>query len=67
MPYFSDNPVLDFERYDRDQERLRELLPVCRKCKCRITDDDYYYIDGVILCEDCMKEKYQRKVEDYIF
>ena len=54
-----------WKQHDREQEQLLERLPVCRKCKERIQDDEYYYIDGVILCEDCMKDKYRRRTEDY--
>lgn len=66
MAYFSDDPVADFDRYDRDQERLLKRLPKCRKCKAPIQDEHYYFIEGEILCEECMKDKYQRSVEvDY--
>lgn len=67
MPYFSDNPAADFDRYDRDQERLLERLPVCEGDKCgeRIQDDLYFDVDGEILCEKCMIRKYGRRTEDY--
>lgn len=54
-----------WEQHEREQERLLERLPVCRRCNERIQDDEYYYIEGVILCEDCMKDKYLRRIEDY--
>lgn len=67
MPYFGDDPVVDFIRHDRDQERLLEQLPVCEGHKCgqRIQDDLYFDIDGEILCEKCMIRKYGRRTEDY--
>lgn len=67
MAYFSDDPVADFERYDRDQERMIDRLPVCEGHKCgeRIQDDLYFDIDGEILCEKCMIRKYGRRTEDY--
>jgi hypothetical protein len=67
MAYFSDDPVADFNRYDRDQQRQLERLPVCEGHKCgqRIQDDIYFDIDGEILCEECMIRKYGRRTEDY--
>lgn len=46
-------------------DRQLERLPVCRYCGEPIQDEHYFYIDGVICCEDCMNEKYRRHVEDY--
>lgn len=68
MSYFrSSDPAADFDRYDREQERQLARLPICEGHKCgkRIQDEDYYDVDGEILCEECMKRKYRRKTEDY--
>lgn len=68
MSYFrSGDPLADFARHDRHQEEALKRLPICDKCRKRIQDDDYYAIDGEILHEECMKEKYRRSVEDYCF
>lgn len=68
MSYFrSGDPLEDFRRYDREQEEALKRLPICEKCRRRIQDDDYYAIEGEVLCEGCMKDKYRRSVEDYCF
>jgi hypothetical protein len=68
MSYFrSGDPLADFDRWDREQNEALKRLPVCEKCRRRIQDDDYYDVHGEILCEDCMKDKYRRSVEDYCF
>ena len=68
MSFFrSDDPAADFDRYDRQQERQLENLPLCESCGERIQDEDYYDVDGEILCEECMKRKYRRKTEDLIY
>ena len=54
-----------WESHEREQERQLERLPYCDYGRHRIQDDDYYDIDGEILCEECMKRKYRRKTEDY--
>ena len=63
MPFYSDDPAADFAAYDREQERLLERRPVCRKCGEHIQDEHYFYIEGNIWCEDCMVEEFRRSVE----
>lgn len=57
-----------WEYAERERERRLERLPICEGYKCgkRIQDEDYYDVDGEILCENCMKKKYRRKTEDFI-
>lgn len=67
--YYTDDPERDFDRWDMEQERRRARLPYCedRKCRKRVIDDEVYYdIGNEILCEECMKRRYQRSVEDFI-
>lgn len=69
MSYFRHgDPLEDFDRYDREQARRYERLPVCdnRKCRKKIDDDIYFEIGGEILCEKCMHDRYARSTEDYI-
>lgn len=51
--------------HETEQEKLLEKLPVCRHCGEPIQDDHYFYIEGIIYCEDCMNEKFRRDIEDY--
>ena len=64
----SDDPGADFDRWDMEQERRRSRLPVCedKKCRKRIEDENYYEVDGEILCEKCMNRRYRKFTEDYI-
>ena len=66
--FYSDDIERDFDRQDRERERRLARFPVCENKRCgkRIMEDDYYEIDGEILCEDCMKERYRKYTEDYI-
>lgn len=67
MSYFrTDDPLADFDRYDIEQARREARLPVCDGCKKRIQDDEYFEIDGEILCRKCMDDRYMRYTEDYI-
>lgn len=64
--YYTDDPIADFERYDRDCEREMQRLPVCAECGERITDDDCYEINGEIICTECLNDNYRRSTNDYI-
>lgn len=69
MRYFRyGDPLEDFDRYDREQARHEARLPVCDnpRCRKRIHDEHYFLIDGEILCEDCMNDRYRMRTEDYI-
>lgn len=59
--YIPDNYDL-WEAHDREQEAELEKLPVCDCCGERIQDEYYYDIDGEILCEECLKDRYRREV-----
>lgn len=63
---FTDDPERDFNRHDMEQARMEARLPVCDKCKKRIYDDIYFEIDGEILCEKCMHDRYARSTEDWL-
>lgn len=57
--FYSDNPVRDAEMYMARQEAELLKMPICEHCGERI-QDDYYEIDGCIVCDDCILE-YLRK------
>ena len=61
----SDNPVRDAMRYDMEQaEKDRQCLH-CAICGAAILyGDDYFDIDDVIYCEDCLADQF-RKVANY--
>lgn len=63
---YSDDPVRDFDEYDRQQEKLLEKLPICdgKKCGKRITEY-YYEVNHEILCESCMIRRYRRNINEY--
>ena len=64
---YTDDPAQDFARHDMEQERRRARLPICADCKKRIQDENYFEIEGEILCERCMNHRYRKYTEDYIY
>ena len=64
MPW-TDDPVADFHRHDAEQEKRMAKLPLCDCCGNRVTDETYYDIEGKILCEECLTDKYRKWVDDF--
>jgi len=52
--YYTDNPVDDFNRWDAEQNRKLERLPICADCENHIQDEEAYYRKGKWICECCM-------------
>lgn len=57
-----------WQAHDNQQEAELERLPMCDNPKCgkRIQDEHCFKIDGEILCEDCMIDRYRVNTEDLI-
>ena len=53
MFFYSDDPVRDFERHDRRQQRLLDRLPKCDHCRKPIQDEYKFDIHGETYCERC--------------
>ena len=54
MIFYSDDPLADFERSEREHEKWVKTLPVCADCDEPIQDESAYYINGEWICERCM-------------
>lgn len=65
MPY-TDNPIADFNAHNAKCERELEKFPVCAECDHPIQDDEYYEIDGIMICPTCLKDNHRKWTEDYI-
>ena len=62
-PQYTDDPVADFDAYDRAQAAETERLPICCECNARIEDEFCYQINDEIICETCM-EQYKKFTSD---
>ena len=64
MPYIrTDNPVKDFDRYDRDRERKLAERPHCDICDQPIQDDHFYLINGDNVCPVCLEDHFRKDVD----
>ena len=55
-----------WERHDNEQEEALEEFPHCDYCGNVIQDEHYFDINGDIVCEECLKENFRKRTEDYI-
>lgn len=60
MPW-TDDPVADFDRYDRDQARRLAQLPTCERCGDAIQQEKAVCIEGFWYCDECL-DKYRKEV-----
>lgn len=67
---WTDDPVRDAERHERDQERAHkewlEKLPVCSECDRKIDDDQLCEFNDELICLECLEENHMKKTEDYV-
>ena len=61
--FYTDNPIADFGRYDREQAEQLEQLPVCDHCGEPIQDEHYYHIYGENICTGCMESQFRKETD----
>lgn len=66
MMFYSDDPVADYARYDREQQKKLDRLPDCCECGYPIQDDECYEINGGLICPECLKVNHQKRTDDYV-
>ena len=64
--FYTDDPVADFEAYDRQQEEQLERLPVCEICGEPIQDEHLYLINDEFVCEKCLIRDFRKNTDDYV-
>lgn len=59
----TDDPVADFLRYDREQQRELDKRPKCDICGEPLYECGYM-IDGELICQECLDDNYKIKIFD---
>ena len=62
MPFRTDDPAADFDRWDREQQKWLDSRPVCDNCDNPIQHEHYYLINGDNICPDCMERYFRKEV-----
>ena len=63
---WTDDPVRDAERYEAEQERQLQRLPVCCECGYPIQTDECYEFNDELICPDCLRDNHRKWVDDYV-
>ena len=48
------DPLYEFDRWDAENYRREQKLPVCSECGRTIFEDYMYKIKGEIYCDECI-------------
>lgn len=64
--FYTDNPILDAERYYAEREEEVERLPECSECGQPIQDEHCYEINDEYICEKCLVENHKKYTDDYV-
>lgn len=63
---WTDDPVRDAIRHDREQQRKLDRLPKCDICGEPIQDDTFIDYNGEYICEGCLDTEFRKRTENYI-
>lgn len=63
MIFPSDDPKADFDRWDAEQTKALEALPVCDYCDEPIQDDYFYEINGDVVCQECLDRNFRKEAD----
>ena len=61
---YTDDPVVDFERYDAKQQKKLDRLPKCCSCKEPIQQEKAVHMDGHWYCDECL-DNMREDTEDW--
>lgn len=61
--FLTDDPIADFDRYDREQARWLDSLPKCSICGEPIQQERAFEKNGFWICHECY-ENNQRMVNE---
>lgn len=52
----TDDPLKDYDRWDKEQQKRLDRLPECDNCGYPIQQEDAVCIDGKYYCDECLEE-----------
>lgn len=64
MPYLTDDPVADFNRWDAEQSRRLKRHPTCQICGQAIQQERAVCLEGFWFCDECLDDNRKDVEED---
>lgn len=65
MPFRTDSPEMDFDRWDMAMERARARRPICERCGEHIQDEELWNINGKLYCQECAEIEFVEPTDIY--
>ena len=53
---FTNNPVMDYERYSAEQEARLDKLPKCKECGEPVQQDSCVCFEGKYVCDNYLED-----------
>ena len=66
MPFRTDDPIADWDRYCAEQQKKLDRLPICCECDEPIQSDACYEFNGELICPECLVENHRKRTDDYV-
>jgi formylmethanofuran dehydrogenase subunit E len=63
---YTNDPIADFNSWDREQQKQLEKLPRCADCDRPIQDDYCYLINDEPICQNCLDAGYRKDIDLFI-
>lgn len=64
---YTDNPLTDFDNWDREQEKQLARLPRCSECGNSIYPDEFLFdFNGEVICEKCLNDNHRKWGDEFI-
>ena len=62
----TDNPLADYDRHMREQQRQIDKLPKCYECGESITGELCYEFNDEYICSESLRNNHRKWVEDIV-
>lgn len=64
--FYTDDPVKDYDRYDKEQQAKLDKLPRCSECDEPIQSEKCYEFNDELICPECLENYHEKDTADYV-
>ena len=65
MPFRTDDPARDFDRWDMAREHRKSRCPICERCGEHIQSEKLWDINGTLYCQECAAIEFECDTDFY--